>query len=988
MRRVLGLIFVALALLAGVAALGVWGLARTGPENLRRRAEEQLAGLLGTEVELGPVELRLSRAGLVAAASGLRAWPGPAGPTLGAERLELQLNPWSLLAGQVDLGWVALEGAEVRLRRAGEGLALDHPAPEAAGAERPREAQDAERPAVAAGDPAGRGGLEQLLERVPQLELRRSRVVVAAGPGGAPDLELEDLEGSVARRWIRGGAALALRGALRSAGDASGRFSFEGSAGADGGFDGSLQVDELALGPVASLAPAALRGQMPEGRASGSLEVSGGGGAPLALRFDLDAPRLRLRAPGAGAELRAIRLDGTLTGTPAAGGSTRWRVDGRVGAAGVDAPLAATAVQSASGGVRFQELTLRAPLELSRIAPLLDALPGPARTRLRALAGHVRSGRLLDARLQWRGPHGSGAAGVLASGRLEGVALEAGAARLEDLSGSYALEGGVVTLSGLGVRLVGGAAPFAALWPEAERDRVRGALAPLGGGRISALELRWPLAGAGLADLELRGRVDEARVQVGARSRLEGLAAGVELRGGALALAGMRAELDGRPLPTLDAKFAGIEHLADGVRCVRPLPVQPLPGRRPLAAWVRGPADKPQGPPSWQRVRVEADWLAHPALGCVADDLDATIEPHGGAGGGFRIAIERALWAGLSVAGNAELGSEPDVIRLDLRLGNPGAGARARAPVGIWSRGRFELDSQKLGAWKARSARGRFRLEGDALALEDTTLRLAPGPDVAVSAVELDLSRADAVPFDANAEVMGGDFGDLLLAMSDTPEPAVSGPFVGAISLRGALRPGRPTLGDASGGFAFHVRDGVIRQRFRLFLAVAMASETLNPFRERGTIRFAAMDVEGTLRDGHWAVDTAQIDGPALRVLANGRVGAVSPNPVEGVMALLFFRSVDRAIGAVPLVNRLLLGKDRNLLGTYLALSGPWSAMEASVLPVKSLASGPASVVLEGVPMALQQGVRVLQRVIEVTPTPTTRPSQPSLSPSKEKADS
>jgi hypothetical protein len=378
----------------------------------------------------------------------------------------------------------------------------------------------------------------------------------------------------------------------------------------------------------------------------------------------------------------------------------------------------------------------------------------------------------------------------------------------------------------------------------------------------------------------------------------------------------------------------------------------------------------------------------------VADDLVATVEPQGGAGGGFRIAIERALWAGLSVSGSAEQRLLPtEALRLDVRLGSPGSGARTRAPVGIWSRGRFELESQKLGSWKARGARGRFRFEGDALALEDATFRLAPGPDIAVSAIDLDLSKTGAVPFHANAEVTGGDFGDLLLAMSDAPEPAVSGPFVGAISLRGALRPGSATLGDADGGFAFHLRDGVIRQRFRLFLAVAMASETLNPFRERGTIRFGAMDVEGTLRAGTWVVDTAQIDGPALRVLANGRVGAVGPNPVEGVMALFFFRTVDRAISAVPLVNRILLGRDKNLLGTYVALSGPWSGMQASVLPVKSLASGPASVVLEGVPTALQQGVRVIERMLEVSPPavatpPLPHPSLPGRSGSKEKADS
>jgi hypothetical protein len=708
------------------------------------------------------------------------------------------------------------------------------------------------------------------------------------------------------------------------------------------------------------------------------------------VRFDLDAPRLRVPAPGAPLDLRAVQLDGTATAARAGGGATRWSARARAGASGLAAPLELSALQSADGAVRVEELTLAGPLELARLAPLLDALPEPTRGVARELVRHVRSGRLLEAKLGWRPAREGG--GLVASGRVEALALEAGAGRLEGVSGGFAVEDGVLVLTGVGARLAGEAAALAELWSEPARERARAALAQVEGGGVSGLELRWPLGEpAGLGALELRGRLEQAALRVGARSRLDGLSGAFELRGGALAVGGVSGRLDGQPLPALEGSVAGLEHLADGLRCVRPAPVRPLAGRRPLAEWVLGPPDRPHGPPSWQRIRVEADWLAHPALGCVVDELAGSVEPL--AEGGLRVEIERALWGGLAVTGHLEHRPRPaERVRLDVRLGAPGAGARTRAPVDLWGRGRFELESRKLGSWDARGARGRFRLEGERLALEDAALQLAPGPEIAVSNVELDLAPEAAVPFHANAEVTSGEFGDLLLALTDTPEPAVSGPFVGAISLRGALRPGHPTLGSADGGFSLHVRDGVIRQRFRLFLAVAMASETLNPFRERGTIRFGAMDVEGTLQAGTWVVETAQVDGPALRVYANGRVGAVSPNPVEGVMGLFFFRSVDRAIGAVPLLNRVLLGEDRNLLGTYVALSGPWSGVEARVLPVKSLASGPASVVLEGVPTALQQGVRMIERMLAAPAAPSESPRRSlpriPLRGREEKADS
>ena len=985
MRRVLGLIFVALVLLGSVAALGAWALARIGPENVRRGAEERLAGLLGTDVELGPVELRLSRAGLVVAADGLRAWPTPGGPVLSAERVEIQLDLWGLLAGELELRSLALEGPELRFRREGDGLALDLPP----GTASPL----ASRPHAPGEEPA-RPALDRLLDRVPQIELRRGRARVVAGGAGVPEIALEELDGWIARRWLRGGAAVELSGALRSAGEAAGRFELEGSVTDADGLAGTARVDELALRPLATLAPARVRERVPGGRASGRIELRGGGSAPLRLRFDLDAPRLRLTRGDAPVELHAVRIDGTATGSKVRGGATRWAVAARASAAGLQTPLEATALASASGGLRVEQVALGAPLELAKLAPLLEALPEPARSRGRELVRHLRAGRLLDAKLGF-GPSREGGA-IQASGRVDGVVLEVGGGRVDGVAGAYALEGGVLTLSGVSAQLGGEAAALAALWPEAQRERVREVLQHIGGGRLSEVELRWPLGQAApLQGLALRGRLDDGQALVGARSRVDALSGTFAYDRGTLALGAVAGRLDGQPLPTLDATVAGVEHLGDGLRCVAPEPVPPLPGRAPLAEWVRGPADQPPGAPSWQRVRVEADWLAHPALGCVVDELVGSVEPL--AGGGLRLGVERALWAGLSVEGRLEhRPAPPESVRLDVRLGVPRTGARTRAPTGIWARGRFSLESQRLGSWDARGARGRFRLEGETLFLEDGTLRLTPGPRIAVSAVEVDLSQADRVPFHANGEVTEGEFGDLLLAITDTTEPAVSGPFVGAISLRGSLRPGHPTLGDADGGFSLHVRDGVIRQRFRLFLAVAMASETLNPFRERGTIRFGAMDVEGTLQSGTWVVDTAQIDGPALRALVHGRVGAVAPNPVEGVMALFFFRSVDRAIGWLPLVNRALLGRDKNLLGAYFALSGPWSGINASVLPVKSLASGPASVVLEGVPMALQQGVRVLEKMIEVAPLPEapaepSPPSAPQLplgSRTREKADS
>jgi hypothetical protein len=65
-----------------------------------------------------------------------------------------------------------------------------------------------------------------------------------------------------------------------------------------------------------------------------------------------------------------------------------------------------------------------------------------------------------------------------------------------------------------------------------------------------------------------------------------------------------------------------------------------------------------------------------------------------------------------------------------------------------------------------------------------------------------------------------------------------------------------------------------------------------------------------------------------------------------------------------PLLNRMLLGPDENLVSTYFAVSGPWAEPEGTLIPTKSFASGPASFVLEGLPAFVRGGLSTLERVL------------------------
>ena len=120
------------------------------------------------------------------------------------------------------------------------------------------------------------------------------------------------------------------------------------------------------------------------------------------------------------------------------------------------------------------------------------------------------------------------------------------------------------------------------------------------------------------------------------------------------------------------------------------------------------------------------------------------------------------------------------------------------------------------------------------------------------------------------------------------------------------------------------------------------------------------LDVQG----GRAYSRSVRLDGPAVRLIASGELGLVSPYPVEAVVGVLFFRRLDSVIRRVPYLSRMLLGSDENLVNAYFALEGPWSAPEARLVPIKSLAAGPASFILEGFPSFVRGGLSRLRSIL------------------------
>ncbi len=606
-------------------------------------------------------------------------------------------------------------------------------------------------------------------------------------------------------------------------------------------------------------------------------------------------------------------------------------------------------------------------------------------------------------------PHGGEAPALIQAGAADvRVALLLGERRLELWSGS--LESGDLALAfEAGLELPArkdSRVRLALRAPALSRDalaraaqglpaelaaRAKAGLERVETGRLEDLELRIATRAGNLGpdlrahaaqllqDLELRGRVAGGSVRLAEGERLEDLAGEFVFDRGRLDLRGAGASFDGRPLPALDLSLQGIAHLfrSDAVQCRATGAVPGLPGREALDRWVVG-RRKPGATRSWTRLAVRADWIAHPLLFCAVQGAEFVLTPEDES---WHLELERASWAGAPLRGRGSLRRHPEeLLSIALDVGPPWQTAAPDAE-GPWAAGRFELEARSFGPWRARGVAGRFAARGSELALDDVTLSLEPEERVRGELV-LDLGNADAVPYSARFQLEAASAANLLRSL-DIEESFAVGSVSAAGALEGVLRGAASPFAEARGQGILQARDGALHRRVPAILALAMASDALRALTEREEIPFVALDATLELADGKLRAPTLTVEGPWLRALASVEIDAVNPpHPTDSVVAVYFFRTLDDVISLFPILNRVLLGEDANLISAYFALRGPLGSPEARLIPVKTLSAGPASFVLEGFPAFVRGGLGVLRSVLG----PDRAPSVPDVAP--ERADS
>src|SRR5262245_46273595 len=505
--------------------------------------------------------------------------------------------------------------------------------------------------------------------------------------------------------------------------------------------------------------------------------------------------------------------------------------------------------------------------------------------------------------------------------------------------------------------------------PQVRREQAAQALDRIEAGRVANFQVdgtaplaRWQAFLSG-RERELPERfslqtdVAEARLRVGDSDRLEQLSGHLVWSEDRLEVTGARALLKGNPLPVLDLTLEGASNFLAGDPERRKLAPggEPLRGLGALFDAMGGEPD-PEHPPLETRIRVDAEAVDHPVLLYPIEQLGAEIVlgPEG-----VRVDELRATWAGVPVSGRAQFVEHPErTARIELVAGPP-----APAPLIVhgapgWARGNFDVEKVSTRIWKHERASGRFVARGARFDFSDVEADL-PSSGHVLGTASLDFAHEGRVPYRASFQVEKAEVPGVADVV-DLPTNFATGKIDLAGSFEGVIAPDVPGSSGLTGLLSVRARDGVIRRVLPAVVAIALASKSVNPFTGREQIRYDRADTVIEFADGRMHTEALSIDGPDLRIFASGDLAIAEPeHPVKAHVVLFLFRQIDNVIGKIPVLS-LVLGPNENLLAAYYNLTGPWADPKATLVPLRSLATGPASLVMEGVPFWVRRGLQAI----------------------------
>ncbi|MCH2172119.1 AsmA-like C-terminal region-containing protein [Myxococcota bacterium] len=932
MLKSLAHLVIAIALFAATSVAGLLITSRLVPDRLREFAAAELGTLIGSPVQIERASVRLGR-GLVLQGenltSTLDSTPGDpevqhtpnfsTGLHIGTIRAEFELS--SALLGRLSIERLELVDAVLRVERKPDGTLrpelVEHLLDgrlvdfDAAG-----ESRLSRLPAPAQILEGTLGFLLNQRPGFPDWQLRGSTIVyhdaVAGPPDSASQISLRGIEAELLHFGSMGGGRLALRGTVHGDGAAAGRIEWLGRRLSRGPLDSTLAFTNLRLSPWRRYVGRGDTESTFSGRISGAISFSNS--------RSTSAPS----SPQAPDRLEIdVVMDDFLTdvGPPETG----------------------------------KPLALAVPRARAHVFVELD-------DEWIQIRQSEFAGQTLDFELEGRVPQPQNPSKLAkVSISLQDMELARLFDRIRTLTGleTPSTENRRLQAGSLRTVRATGEAPIR-VWEE------------LLGGRATRLP----------QGFEINGEVSGVEIAVNKSDWLEVSRGLLQWSGDSIHVRDTRSMLNGTPLPSFDVKVEGVSHLfaADPAHRTIRSGGSALIGLASLWEFFSDPQSESEKLPTSLSLQIEE--LQHPMFLWPIADLVADIEP---SEGGIRSWVHRGLWAGVPVVGEARWLFAPEEhveVRLAAKAPPPTptrvpilsspilpdliatlTAPRVQIPMAPesppWGTGHFTLGPMHLNDWHQSGASGSFDAKGATFYLDDVEIALEPAGQLTGSG-RFDLGRAGAVPYEVDLHVSNADLGAVTVLFG-LEEGWANGQVDLAGRFRGSLDPNAPFLSDFKGPLSVSATSGSLKRGIPPLVTLAMSTDALNPFASRERVRFDRVDTTLDFDDSLLRADAFILDGTDARVFASGSIVlGGEENTLKAEVAVFLFRVLDRALESIPVVNQILLGEDESIVAAHYALSGTWQEPAVQIYPIRTLASGPASLLFERFPQFLQRSFEAI----------------------------